>query len=1158
MDRKNGSAVLLMLAASAFYPHGGSSGGGIPPQPGNLSAKGAVKTSSGEGPWTPFCEHFRLKAEDEPDNLEMSITIKGQAAGSKLKTEIQGAVTGRKQKPTSQQLYCLPPTRPTIRAMIATVSDPERTHLSLDFDRDVESIVWAVGDEGYSLESYWFPWQPNPDKEVTGLDKVKATEEDQNERLRKPGMMLFRKTTELLAVFLVGETPTSGPSRIAFRTALEGIDTLAPDSQSISMVGPSFSGSLMPLQRLVIESNREYKKEFQKQFYIVSGRVTSKAEIDRFQREADHVTLSSTLENDSFALDRFVRYINEWGLPPQLQSRKIALLSEDETTYGGGDSKLLTEPPRNTMPILKLRFPRGISRLRNSNEELPGLSPTQANPKVGYQHLPLVLKDTGADTVRSFSQQLTPVSSETELMSLADTLRKSRIQYAGIMATDPLDVLFLSRFLRALCPDLQLFVLETDLLFVRAAHDYQLEGLLTISNYPLFLQNQEYQSPSRRTPFSSSYAEGTYNACRRIMLKWQGDAANNCCPKKDLMLEYSSPFIVGKERVRQPALWLSVVGHDNLWPIALLDNGYRTGPQLQSTILQGPPLADPTRQFPLGSRSPTWKVLAIASLLYSFANLAVVFLMNWPGLKPGLKDGWSKPLRQYDAIRNFARYPERSYTASRAAHVVVILIAVMLINVLFLLPAWLVSWWERWVFVGIIALTFLEAIWMTCLCFSKQKLGPPVLAGIAWVLGIVCLALLITPVVSHSTGVSHSNEFFAYRAIHPESGVSPTAPLLLLAIAFYYWGWIQLRRLRLAAERRPLLPPKIDIRPPTGFRREVEGVFGDQTTRYSLPLILIFLFCCPFSRLRTFEGHFYDFLIALALCMIYVMLIGNCVRFTLIWNELQVILKLLERHPLREAFSRLPHTFSWTSVWRGDVNRFYLTFTRSRDCLRRFGTLQLMETIDAHIKYFQSEERKEVELDGAIHLNHRAKLERIYAKAASSLITGMLTQKWNEGSSESILESRRRVDETNPQPPKEDSEADLWFAGEFVALRYVEYIRYVLLQMRNFLEFTTTGFILMTIALMVYPFEGHHALNTVTLTLFTLLGITVILVFAKMERDPLLSRLNNTKPNQLDWSFFMRIISFGALPLATLLGSQFPAIGNFLFSWIQPALQAVK
>ncbi|HWZ81140.1 MAG TPA: hypothetical protein VNW47_00865 [Terriglobales bacterium] len=40
-------------------------------------------------------------------------------------------------------------------------------------------------------------------------------------------------------------------------------------------------------------------------------------------------------------------------------------------------------------------------------------------------------------------------------------------------------------------------------------------------------------------------------------------------------------------------------------------------------------------------------------------------------------------------------------------------------------------------------------------------------------------------------------------------------------------------------------------------------------------------------------------------------------------------------------------------------------------------------------------------------------------------------------------------------------------------------------------------------------------------------------------------------------AFRRRLVSYGALPLLTVLASQFPGIGRFLFPWVQPAIESL-
>src|SRR5581483_6080164 len=226
-------------------------------------------------------------------------------------------------------------------------------------------------------------------------------------------------------------------------------------------------------------------------------------------------------------------------------------------------------------------------------------------------------------------------------------------------------------------------------------------------------------------------------------------------------------------------------------------------------------------------------------------------------------------------------------------------------------------------------------------------------------------------------------------------------------------------------------------------------------------------------------------------------------------------------------------------------------------CLRALVP-EMRENVGDKLQLIEAQEKDPAKQYGPEQLQALRALQKLYAIQACKVAAEILKPEWDGGTCDSISEARRRARRSEGiAPPRADEETQ-WYAEEFVALQYVAFIRYVLLQMRNFLEFATTGFILLVVALLVYPFEGHRILHTTNLFLFVLLTAGIIIVFAQMDRDPLLSRLSNTNPNQLDWNFAARVASYGILPLLTLLGSQFPAIGNFLFSWVQPTLQAMK
>src|SRR5690242_19407721 len=117
---------------------------------------------------------------------------------------------------------------------------------------------------------------------------------------------------------------------------------------------------------------------------------------------------------------------------------------------------------------------------------------------------------------------MTPVSHEAILTRFAASIRSSGVRYAVLNATDPLDLVFLARYLRTLCSDVRLITFRADELLVRAASEDPLIGSLVITNYPLVSENQQWtevptpnetKSPkiSRRNFFPSSDTQAVYN-----------------------------------------------------------------------------------------------------------------------------------------------------------------------------------------------------------------------------------------------------------------------------------------------------------------------------------------------------------------------------------------------------------------------------------------------------------------------------------------------------------------------------------------------------------------------------------------------------------------------------------------------------------------------
>jgi hypothetical protein len=165
---------------------------------------------------------------------------------------------------------------------------------------------------------------------------------------------------------------------------------------------------------------------------------------------------------------------------------------------------------------------------------------------------------------------------------------------------------------------------------------------------------------------------------------------------------------------------------------------------------------------------------------------------------------------------------------------------------------------------------------------------------------------------------------------------------------------------------------------------------------------------------------------------------------------------------------------------------------------------------------------------------------------------------WSKGSSatlEKIERGKKTKKDQSLQLPEQTPEDTL--AAEAVAIRYVAFIRYVMLHLKNQLSFMIVGFILLAISLNCYPFQGEGYFGWWLTGIFLILSSTSILVFIEMAHDATLSNLTDTSAGKLDTDFYFKVVSAGTLPLLTLVSSQFPDIGRVLFSWLQPALSAL-
>jgi len=142
--------------------------------------------------------------------------------------------------------------------------------------------------------------------------------------------------------------------------------------------------------------------------------------------------------------------------------------------------------------------------------------------------------------------------------------------------------------------------------------------------------------------------------------------------------------------------------------------------------------------------------------------------------------------------------------------------------------------------------------------------------------------------------------------------------------------------------------------------------------------------------------------------------------------------------------------------------------------------------------------------------------------------------------------------------PASNDPSCIVIAEEFVAIRYMSLIRAVLANLRYLMTFVPVAFVLMIVAWNSYPFQPREIVDWFFTGALLVFGIGVIRVFAQMHRDPILSRATDTKPNELGWDFYFRILAFGAVPVITWLAYEFPDIGSTIYRFVEPGTSVFK
>lgn len=462
------------------------------------------------------------------------------------------------------------------------------------------------------------------------------------------------------------------------------------------------------------------------------------------------------------------------------------------------------------------------------------------------------------------------------------------------------------------------------------------------------------------------------------------------------------------------------------------------------------------------------------------------------------------------------------------------------------------------------------------------------------VVGLVYFYLSMT----FTTGLVHATATREYplllmRLGTLDSGVSPLLPLVLAGAGFAVWCTWHLSRIALLRHRTPFEAAcwEAGARGTAGgapaFMVEVGSRVGAVRSRLFLlvpsrsgvPVLLLVLLLAWVLGLHfspTLEalvglGEF-TWLLRLAVVGGLVSTTWAVVRLLALWRGLRRVLDTVGETPLLPAFSRLPHSaaqLTRLTLWLGTRCDTVVTLA--------LGQWRQLRTI-----YHAGKAYRDPNLSVAARRRVAAfmrnapdepprRAERRLSDEPPSLfrdIWGVLEALWaTEPDTDAVtkapelLKGSERRDTASVFRQQFGAGARLWLraAEEFAAVQFVDWVEWVLQQMRMLAVFLFVTLLVTTALISSYPFQPQ---STVKLVFGAVLIGTVgalLYVMVMMNRNEVLSHIADTDPGRVswDWSFALNVGLVAVVPLLTLVSSEVPWLHGALFSWISPVLKAI-
>jgi len=379
-----------------------------------------------------------------------------------------------------------------------------------------------------------------------------------------------------------------------------------------------------------------------------------------------------------------------------------------------------------------------------------------------------------------------------------------------------------------------------------------------------------------------------------------------------------------------------------------------------------------------------------------------------------------------------------------------------------------------------------------------------------------------------------------------------------------------------------------------------------------LAALVIFGLALHGFAVRTLGERSFGIWIFVLLSACVAVILADTLQFLLAWKRLRELLVHLDRLRLRRTLSALGG-LAWGSIWKMSGNvleaRYRIVTLQIESLVHLINLLSdrspkdraeqpSLEPLFTHLNATRKKVRDLADWYKSVHqaapdrrrawresvpgswlvkcswkifpqgatgtdLTDLYEFQEELAASAGAVLKNVLIPAWHSEKESLILEPRK-TGEKEKESKEEGAETAghprpyVRAAEEFVILPYLGFIQNTLGRMRSIILGSLFLFVAGTLAVSSYPFDPLPVLGGIFLGLFLVTGAVVIYVNAGLHRDATLSHITNTEPGELGGQFWLRMIGFGIGPLIGVLTALFPALSDFLTSWLQPSAGAIQ